>query len=44
MQKGWNLFRLRHTKGSDSDLQAILLATLDTLKQTYGFAYAMDWA
>ena len=43
MQKGWNLLRLRHTKGCDSDLQAILRTTLDNLKQTYGFAYTTDW-
>lgn len=43
MQKGWDMFRLCHTKGCDSYLQAILHNTLHNLKQMNSFAYTTDW-
>ena len=43
LQKGWQLFRLRHTKGSDSDMQAILRSTLDTLRIEHGITHSTEW-
>jgi len=43
MKKGWSLFRLRHTKWADSDLQAVLRSTLDSLQANHGLHYSTDW-
>jgi len=43
MKKGWHMLRLRHTKGPDSDMQAILRDTLDSLKNHNVIHYTTDW-
>jgi len=43
LKKGWQMLRLRHTKGADSDIQAILRETLTSLKATSGFDYSTNW-
>jgi len=43
MKRGWRTFRLRHTKGPDSDMQAILRATLDNLRIGHNITHTTDW-
>jgi len=43
LQKGWQMFRLRHTKGPDSDLQIILRSTLESLRKSHGIQYKIEW-
>mmetsp|Transcript_750 Transcript_750/g.1137 ORF Transcript_750/g.1137 Transcript_750/m.1137 type:complete len:528 (+) Transcript_750:190-1773(+) len=42
LQHGWKLWRYRHTKGPDGDLQALLRKTLQDLEHQ-SFSYNEDW-
>lgn len=41
LQKGWNMLRLRHTKGPDTDLQMLIRATIDNLRPAV--SYTTKW-
>lgn len=43
MQVGWKLWRYRHTKGPDGDLQALLCQTLHQLSHHNEITYATEW-
>ena len=42
LQLGWSTWRYRNTKGSDSDLQAVLYHTLSNMREQ-NFSYSTDW-
>ena len=41
MQKGWEMLRLRHTKGTDTDLQMLLRAAIDNISPAV--TYTTKW-
>jgi hypothetical protein len=43
MKRGWRMLRLRHIKGPDSDIQAILRTTLASLRDENGVTYSAEW-
>jgi len=43
LQKGWQVWRYRHTKGADGDLQAQLKQTLQELHATNDITYETRW-
>jgi len=43
LQKGWALWRFRHTKGADGDLQAVLRSTILHLERNHSFLFSIDW-
>ena len=43
MQKGWQMWRYRHTKGADGDLQAQLRQTISNLQIHNDIAYETKW-
>ena len=43
VQKSWNLWRFRHTKGADGDLQAVLGDTLYNLSTITKLRYSSEW-
>jgi len=43
MQRGWQVWRYRHTKGADGDLQAQLRQTLHNLQATSDITYETKW-
>ena len=43
VQNGWRLWRYRHTKGPDGDLQALLRVTLNNLERRDKLSYSTEW-
>ena len=43
LKTGWNMWRYRHTKGADGDLQALLCQTINDLQKTRAFHYTPEW-
>ena len=43
MQYGWHMWRYRHTKGPDSDIQSLLHQTIIRLQADNGIAYSTEW-
>ena len=43
LQRGWQMWRFRHTKGPDGDLQALLRQTMYSLEADCKIHYDSEW-